>query len=330
MDHTNNFIEKNVLVTGGTGMIGIPLVDLLIEKGARVRIVSMDNPNRAHPRAEFVKADLTRIENCEQVCKGMNYVFHLAAIKGSPRATQEHPATFFVANLLLNTTMAEAARLAHAQWYLYTSTVGVYPPAEIFREDDLWKGSPSAHDWFAGWAKRMGEVQLDAYEREYGLHNTSIIRPANVYGPYDNFNPANAMVVPSLIKRAMDGENPLTVWGDGSPIRDFVHARDVARAMLFAAENRITQPLNVASGKGITIKELVEIIISNLPHRPDVVWDASKPKGDPKRLMDVARITALGFKNQVSFEAGIKETMEWYAQHRNDTDMGYNIFTKSS
>ncbi len=325
----NIFKNAKVLVAGGTGMIGLQLVKLLQEREAKVRIVSLDDPKRAPIGTEFLRLDLTSLENCVKACESMDYVFNLTAIKGSPAAVKAHPSSFFIPMLMCNTNLAEAARRARVKWYLYTSTVGVYPPAEIFHEDDVWKGFPSENDKFAGWAKRMGELQLEAYAIEYGQKKYSVIRPANVYGPYDNFNPKNSMVIPSLIKRALDGEDPFVVWGDGTPIRDFVYSRDVARAMLFAVENKIAEPVNIGSGKGISIKKLVEIIINNLEKKPKVVWDATKPKGDAIRVMDISRITSYGFKDEVSFEQGIKEVMQWYKENKDQLDIGYNIFDQN-
>jgi len=303
------FKDQRVLVTGGTGMIGRFLVDLLLQRGAIVRIASLDQPSRAHPAAEFVRADLTDMAACASACDGMDYVFHLAGVKGSPKMTQERPASFFVPVLRFNTNMMEAARLAKAKWYLYTSTVGVYQPAEILREDDVWKTFPSPNDWFSGWAKRMGELQAEAYRQEYGWESFSIVRPANVYGPYDNFDVSTGMVIPSLIRRAVDGENPLRVWGDGTPVRDFIHARDVARGMIFAVEHQISEPLNLGSGTGASIKQVVDHIVANLDHKPEIVWDPSKPAGDNKRILDSSRARGYGFEPLTSLEQGIAETM---------------------
>jgi GDP-L-fucose synthase len=322
------FKDQKVLVTGGSGMVGNQLVQLLIDQGARVRVASLDDPSRCHPQAEFKRVNLLHLENCLAACNGMDYVFHLAGIKGSPAMTAKKPASFFVPTILFNTNMMEAARQSNVRWYLYTSTVGVYAPAEVFREDDVWKAFPSENDKFAGWAKRMGELQAEAYRIESGEANISIVRPANIYGPYDNFDPNNAMVIPSLIKRALDGENPFTVWGDGSPIRDFIHARDVARGMLLAVEKGITQPINLGSGVGITIKNLVSIVLSNLPVQPKVVWDTSKPAGDKMRVMDISRARSFGFEPSVPFEQGIRETMEWYKTNKESVNRRYNVFTE--
>ena len=318
--------NKKVLVTGGTGLIGRPLVKMLIERGAKVRIASLDDSSRAHPKAEFKQVNLTRFESCMEVCVGINFVFHLAGIKGSPAMTMKKPASFFVPTISFNTNMMEAARQCGIERYLYTSTIGVYAPAEVFYEDDVWKTFPSKNDKFSGWAKRMGELQAEAYKIEYGWDKTTIVRPANVYGPYDNFSPNNAMVIPSIIKRALNGENPLTVWGDGSPIRDFIHAKDVARGMLLALEKGVGQPINLGSGVGVSIKEIVEIIVNNMKIKPKLFWDTSKPSGDKKRLMDISRAKAIGFKPMISIKDGIKEVMGWYRENKDIVNKRYNVF----
>lgn len=323
---TSIYQGKSILVTGGTGLIGRPLVESLVDMGAKVRIASLDDPSRAHPLAGFVSADLTNFRSCLDVCDGMDYVFHLAGIKGSPAMTARKPASFFVPTISFNTNMMEAARQCSVKKYLFTSTVGVYAPAEIFYEDDVWKTFPSENDKFAGWAKRMGELQAEAYKIEYNWSDVQIVRPANVYGPYDNFDPGNAMVIPSLIKRALDGENPLVVWGDGSPIRDFIYARDVAQGMLLVMEKGTGQPVNLGSGVGVTIRDIVRIIVNNMKEKPEIIWDTSKPSGDRKRLMDMCRASTIGFKPTVSLEEGIMETMEWYRNNSSIADKRYNVF----
>lgn len=324
----NIFEGKNVLVTGGTGLIGNPLVEMLIEKGAKVRIVSLDDPSKANPEAEFLWLNLLEFNNCLNACDGMDYVFHLAGIKGSPKMCMQKPASFFVPTILFNTNMMEAARQCKIERFLYTSTIGVYAPAEVFYEDDVWKTFPSENDKFAGWAKRMGELQAEAYMIEYGWDKIAIVRPANIYGPYDNFDPENAMVIPALIRRAMEGEDPFIVWGDGSPIRDFLHARDCAKGMLLVFEKMPGYPVNLGSGTGVSIRNIVEIIVSNLDSRPEVVWDTSKPSGDKKRLMNISRAKDLGFEPQITLEAGIKEVTEWYKVNQERIDKRYNVFTE--
>lgn len=327
MQSSSFFKGRRVLVAGGTGMVGRQLAALLLEQGASVRIASLDDPSRALPGTEFRRANLTRFDECLDICSGMEIVFNLAGVKGSPAMTSKKPASFFVPVILFNTNLMEAARQAGVGRYLYTSTVGVYAPAEIFREDDVWTTFPSPNDKFAGWAKRMGELQAEGYAIEYGWENISIVRPANIYGPYDNFDPNNAMVIPSLIRRAVEGENPFVVWGDGSPVRDFIHARDVALGMLLAVEKGIREPINLGSGVGITIRELVEIIVGNLEHRPEIVWDTSKPAGDRKRVMDLTRARSHGFEPTVSFADGIREVMDWYRANKGVAEKRYNVFT---
>ena len=326
----NFYKDKKILVTGGTGMIGRPLVEMLIDSGAKVKIASLDDPSRAHPEADFLRLDLTDINNCQEACREIDYVFHLAGIKGSPKMTKERPASFFVPTILFNTNMMEAARRAGVKNFLYTSTIGVYAPAEVFYEDDVWKSFPSENDKFAGWAKRMGELQAEAYKIEYGWKNISIVRPANVYGSYDNFDPENAMVIPSLIHRAITGENPLTVWGDGTPIRDVIHAKDVARGMMIALEKGVTLPINLGSGNGVTIKHIAETVSKLVPGGPiKIIWDKSKPMGDKKRLMEITRAKKLlGFKPIISLEQGIKETIEWYLKNKAHLHKRYNIFNE--
>ena len=321
------FSNKTVLVTGGTGLIGRPLVELLLAAGARVRVASLDDPSRAPAGVDFRRVDLREFSQCMAVTEGCELVFQLAGVKGSPAMTAKRPASFFVPTIMFNTNMMEASRRQGVSRYLFTSSIGVYSPAEVFHEDDVWKTFPSPNDRFAGWAKRMGELQADAYRIEYGWDKISIVRPANVYGAYDNFDPANAMVIPSLIHRVMSGENPLVVWGDGSAIRDFIHARDVARGMMAVVEQGYNQPVNLGSGQGVTIRRIAEIVASLVPQLR-VEWDTSKPTGDAKRLMDMSRANGIGFRPIVTIEQGIAETLAWYRENRDAANNRYNAFTE--
>ena len=328
---TNFYKGKKVLVTGGTGLIGRPLVDLLAKAGADVTIASLDEPSRAPKGIKFVKVDLRELSSCLEVCKGQEIVFQLAGIKGSPKMCAEKPASFMVPTVMFSFNMMEAARRSGVERFLFTSSVGVYSPAEVFFEDDVWKTFPSPNDRFAGWAKRLSELQAEAYKIEHGWDKISIVRPANVYGPFDNFDPANAMVIPSLINRATSGENPLTVWGDGSPIRDFIHSKDVARGMMLAVEKGINEPINLGSGTGVTIKEVAEAVARNVPTGAvPIVWDSEKPAGDKKRLMDMTRAKSYGFECEVSLEDGIKETIEWYLNNKDQVNNRYNAFTEKT
>jgi GDP-L-fucose synthase len=306
-------------------MIGRQLVNLLLDRGANVTIADINKPSDLQQNVEFVKANLLYFDQCQNICKGKDYVFNLVGIKCSPKVTMEQPADIMGPMMQFNTNMLEAAMQSNVDWYLYTSTVGVYTPAEIFYEDDVWKGSPSPNDWYGGWAKRMGELQCEAYEKQYGTGKCSIVRPANVYGPYDNFDLKNAMVVPSLIRKAFEND-VLEVWGDGSPIRDFIHAQDVAQGMIFAVENKITKPLNLGSGSGISIKDVAEIVASYFD-KP-IKWSPDKPSGDSKRLFSMERSNSYGFYPQISIENGLKSTINWFVNNLDKIDKKINVLNK--
>lgn len=325
------YTGRKILVTGGTGLIGQPLAEMLLAQGADVTVVSLDDPARAPKGVHFRRIDLREFSSCMEVCRDKEIVFHLAGIKGSPAMTARKPASFFVPTLMFNVNVMEAARRCRVERFLYTSTIGVYAPAAVFHEDDVWQTFPSPNDRFAGWAKRMGELQAEAYRIEYGWDKITIVRPANVYGPYDNFDPQNAMVIPSLIRRVADGENPLKVWGDGTPRRDFIHARDCARGMLLVVEKEVGKPVNLGSGTGVTIREVAETVAGFAPQGPvPIVWDKSKPAGDACRLMDMTRARSYGFECKISLVDGIQETIAWYAANRAEAGRRYNAFTETT
>ena len=320
---------KKVLVTGGTGMIGTQLVKLLLDHGAEVRVASLDDPERAHPDVEFVHGNLTDWGFCQTITGGRDHVFHLAGVKGSVGIGETRAASFLVPHLLMNTLMMEAAHQADVERYLYTSSIAVYHPSDVFVEDEAWDGPPHPTDRFAAWAKRMGELQADAYKMEHGWSQIAIVRPANVYGPHDNFDPTTAMVVSALIARVASGENPLVIWGDGSAIRDFIYARDCAEGMLLALEKGANcTPINLGSGRGRSIKELVDCVLACSDDRPDVQWDTSKPAGQAVRVMDTTRARdMLGFEAPTSLEEGVRETVEWYRSNQAKSSMRYSVFT---
>lgn len=322
----DKFRGKRVLVTGGSGMIGRSLVKMLLDRGAKITIADLTIPSDLPDGVSFKRADLRYFDQCQKlVLAEADYVFNLVGVKGSPKMCAEQPADFMVPMLQFNTNMMEAARFAKVKWYLYTSSVGVYQPAPLLKEDDVWTTFPSPNDRFAGWAKRIGELQAEAYSIQYDWNKASIVRPANVYGRYDNFDPANAMVIPSLIRKAYENDI-LEVWGDGSPIRDFIHADDVARGMIFVVENKITEPINLGSGNGIAIKTIAETI-SNKFNKP-IKWLTDKPSGDLKRIFDMSRAISYGFTNKISIEDGISDTIEWFLENKKNIDKRYNVFKK--
>jgi GDP-L-fucose synthase len=320
------FNNKKVLITGGAGMIGRALINLLLKRGALITIADLTKPTDLFEGVEHVQVDLRFFDNCLDICKGKDYIFHLAGVKGSPKMCLEQPVDFMVPMLQFNTNMMQAAFESNVEWYLYTSSVGVYSPANIFYEDTVWNTFPSPNDKYAGWAKRIGELQAETYSKQYGWDRISIVRPANVYGPYDNFNPENAMVVPSLIRKANEN-NVLDVMGDGSSIRDFIFADDVARGMVTAVEKKITEPINLGSGVGRSIRDLVQLITNNSNRENLVNWsNLTGVKGDDIRLFDTSRAESYGIKPMVSLEDGIRITTEWYLNNKEILDKRYNPF----
>ena len=328
----NYFHKKKILVTGGTGLIGIPLVKKLLLMGAEVTVASLDNEQRVPNGAIFKKSDLRYLENCETLCENKDIVFHLAGVKGSPLMTKIKPASFMTPTIMFSFNMLEAARRNKVKDFLFTSSVGVYSPAEVFNEDSVWSTFPSENDKFAGWSKRLCELQTSAYQIEYNWKNISIVRPTNIYGPFDNFDSNTAMVIPSLISRIISGENPLNVWGDGSAIRDFAFSEDIADAMIEVLEKKIHTPINLGSGSGNTIKEIVETIVSYFDHQIDVIWDTSKPRGDLKRVMDIKKAKSFGINLKTPLKEGIYKTINWYLKNHKDKNLNqrYNSFEEFS
>lgn len=321
------FTGKNVLITGGSGMIGRYLVELLLLEGAKVHVVALDDESLAPPGASYTRADLTEKQSCMKACEGMDCVFHLAGVKGSPRITVERPASFMVPLMQFNLNMMEAAWKNGVKKYLYTSSIGVYQPASVLIESDVWKTFPSSNDRYSGWAKRMGELQAEAYGVEHGWNDIVIVRPANIYGRYDNFDAdIGAMVIPSLIWRTLYGGDTLTVWGDGSARRDFLHAKDAAKGILHMMKVNPSDPINVGSGVGVSIKELVETILKVTGLSREVVWDISEPTGDSCRILDITRATDTGWSPTISLEEGIADTCEWLSENVDIVHDGYSVF----
>ncbi len=319
----SSFNAKRVLVTGGTGLIGQQVVNILCDAHAKVTIVSLDKI-KVNEQAEHVYGDLSNFDLCKDITRDMDFVFHLAGIKGSVEVTQTKPASFFVPLLMMNTNMLEACRINEVRKVVYTSSIGAYASAEVFKETENLEGPPM--DMFPGWAKRMAELQTQAYRIQYKLNNFAVVRPCNVYGPADNFDPKNAMVIPSLMHRIYHKEDPLMVWGDGSAIRDFVFSRDVAEGVILAIYYG-TGPgfVNLGSGKGFTIKELVETLHSFIDFNYD--FDTSKSSGFPRRIMDISLARELIHYNPTtSLRDGLKETWEWFVKNQDEYLKRKNYF----
>jgi len=317
------FSGENTLVTGGTGLIGRQIVKILCDAGSNVKVVSLDKI-RVDDRAEYISGDLTDFILCKKFTKDMDFVFHVAGIKGSIDVTVKKPASFFVPLLMMNTNLLEACRLNKVQKTVYTSSIGAYPSAEIFREADSNEGPPM--DMFPGWAKRMAEMQIKSYKVQYGLDNFAVVRPCNVYGPGDNFDPNNAMVIPSLMYRIYHKENPVVIWGDGSAVRDFAYSRDVAEGVILALYHGTKSGfVNLGSGKGISIKELVEALHSFIDF--NYTFDSSKQSGFPKRVMDISLAQkTLDYNPTTSLLDGLKETWNWFTRNQDEYLKKKNYF----
>jgi GDP-L-fucose synthase len=319
-----SFSGRNVLVTGGSGLIGRQIVKMLCDAGARVRIVSLDHIH-IDARATHTHGDLTDFNLCKEVTREMEFVFHLAGIKGSIEVTQSKPASFFVPLLMFNTNVLEACRLNKVRKTVYTSSIGAYASAEVFVEQAGSDGPPM--DMFPGWAKRMAELQIKAYQLQYGLDNFAIVRPCNVYGPGDNFDPQNAMVIPTLMYRIFQKEDPVTIWGDGSAVRDFAFSRDVAEGTILALYHGTKEApfVNLGSGTGCSIRELVATLGRFLDFTP---WfDAAKPSGFPKRVMDISLARDLiDYHPTTPLEQGLRETWEWFVANQDEYLRKKNYF----
>ncbi len=317
------FLNKNILVTGGTGMIGRQLVTKLCDLNSKVTSVSMDDL-KLDDRAKYIKIDLTNIDNCNEVTKDIDIVFHVAGIKGSIEVTKSKPASFMVPMLMFNTNILEASRLNNVKNLIFTSSIGAYSSAEIFIERDSEESEPPM-DFYPGWAKRMAELQIQAYKKQYAL-NWSVVRPSNIYGPGDNFDEKNAMVIPSLISKIYKKQFPLKVWGDGSSIRDFAFSGDIADGLIQCA---YFQPkcnyLNIGSGRGITIKELISSLKTVVEF--DYEFDLSKSNGFPKRVMDIEKAKKeIEYNPLTSISEGLKITWEWFINNSQEYHNRQNYF----
>lgn len=319
-----SFRNKNVLVTGGTGLIGRQIASILYEAQANVKIVSLDRI-RVHPHVDHILGDLSDFAFCREITKDVDFVFHVAGIKGSIEVTMSKPASFFVPLLMMNTNVLEACRLNRVQKIVYTSSIGAYSSAEVFKESDNSNDKPPM-DMFPGWAKRMAELQIQSYKIQYGLDNFAIVRPCNVYGPGDNFDPRNAMVIPSLMHRIYHKEDPVTIWGDGSAIRDLAYSEDVAAGVILALHCGTGSGfVNLGSGRGYSIKELVDTLHDIVPFNYE--FDTAKPSGFPRRIMDIALARkTIGYDPKTSLFEGLKKTWEWYVCNQDEHLKKQNYF----
>lgn len=323
------FKKKKVIVTGGTGLIGRSVVNKLCDYEAEVTIISLDKIN-VDERADHVFGDLTDFNFCKKVSKDKDYALHMSGIKGSVKVTIEKPASFFVPLIMMNTNFLEACRQNSIKKLVYTSSIGAYSSREIFKEEDSSFSEPPM-DMFPGWAKRMAELQIQAYKKQYDLKDYYIVRPCNVYGPGDNFDPENAMVIPTLMNRIYNKENPVVIWGDGSSIRDFAYAEDVADGVILTLIKGTGDQdfLNLGSGKGYSIKQLVESLTK--VQKFNYEFDTTKNSGFPRRIMNIDNAKKIiGYEPKVDLQDGLKRTWNWYLKNKNENDLRHNYFKNDS
>ena len=307
---------KTVLVAGATGLIGANLIEALLETGAQVRATLHEDPAAIKDdRIEYVTVDLKTPEGCTTALQNADYAFLCAADTSGAAVMVNNPMAQITGNVLINTFFFEAAVLEKLERLLFISSSAVYPDADYpVKEHEGFDGDPFETYFGVAWMKRYAEKLITFYHRRYGL-KSAIVRPSNVYGPYDKFDPERSHVLPALIRRADSGENPLEVWGAGDEVRDFIYVTDFVRGLLLALEKCAdAEPVNIASGRLTTIGECAEIILQQGGlTETQLQFDPSKPTTIPYRAVyteDGNR--RLGFEPEVSLEEGLRKTIEWY------------------
>jgi GDP-L-fucose synthase len=311
---SNFFEDRRVVVTGGAGFLGGYVVDGLKKRGCE---------HIGLPKIEDY--DLVDLKNIVRMYENMqpDIVIHLAAVVGGIGANREHPGEFFYKNLMMGVQLIEQARIRNIEKFVAIGTVCAYPKFTPvpFKEEDVWNGYPEETNAPYGLAKKMLLVQSQAYRQEYGF-NSIFLLPVNLYGPGDNFNPASSHVIPALIKKCVDaidnGLDYIECWGTGNVSREFIYAADAAEGILRATEYyNGPEPVNIGTGREITIKELAYKIAEFTGFTGGIRWDVSKPDGQPKRCLDISKAKKyVGFEAKTSFEQGLKATVDWYKANR--------------
>jgi len=305
--------NRRIVVTGGNGFLGSYVLAGLNQRGAQHVFV-----------ADIDRYDLTRVTDIKKMYDDLHpdVVIHLAAVVGGIGANREHPGEFFYKNLIMGVELIEEARKRSLEKFVAIGTICAYPKFTPvpFKEDDLWIGYPEETNAPYGLAKKMLLVQSQAYREEYGF-NSIFLLPVNLYGPRDNFDPRSSHVIPALIKKCVDainaGENQIVVWGTGTPTREFIYAEDAAEGILLATEHfNESEPVNIGAGFEISIKDLVHKIADLTGFKGEIIWDETKPDGQPRRGLDTTRAyEKFGFKARMTFDEGLKNTIDWYRKH---------------
>ena len=308
---------KNALVTGCSGLVGTHLVNKLIQEGYQVFGVDLKD-NRFLPESghfTYIQKDLSQNNAVIDVLDIIkpDVVFNCFGIKGSPLRASESPVDFLLPSFKINTEIIN--QCCHRDiWLIFVSSVGVYAPSEKFVESSVWETLPSKADWFPSWSKRMGEMLLEAHMVQYGYKKWSIVRPANIFGEYDDFS-GNGTVISSTIKKIYEADNEIESWGDGSPVRDFVYAGDVADALIKMYDFGINDVVNFGSGEEITIKSMIENLIEISGKDITIKWDPTKPLGDLRRQMDTTKQKQINLLPQTGFKEGLRKTYNFYINH---------------
>lgn len=305
--------DKTVLVTGGAGFLGSALVRTLEQRG-------LAKENIRVPRSRDL--DLRQWENCVEAVRDVDLVIHLAAKVGGIGYNMANPGSLFYDNAVMGIQLMEAARQADVKKFVAVGTICAYPKFTPvpFREEELWNGYPEETNAPYGLAKKMLLVQAQAYRQQYGF-NAIYLLPVNLYGPGDNFDPASSHVIPALIKKFVEavetGAESVEVWGTGSASREFLYVDDAAEGIALAAERYDRpNPVNLGAGFEITIRDLATLIADLTGFTGEIVWDTTKPDGQPRRCLDVSRAEReFGFRAKVDFREGLERTIEWYKKH---------------
>jgi GDP-L-fucose synthase len=325
-----DFKNKAIVVTGAAGLVGVPTVRKCLEEGAR-RVIAVDI--RVSKQLEDLKdqypnqldvrmIDLTYLNNCEGLFANSNIdiVLHIAGVKGSPARSSKQPCDYLFPMLMFNTNMIKAAFDAKVGWFVYLSSVGVYQPADIMREEDVWVTVPSKNDWYPGWTKRMGEATLESLQVQYGWDNWTVIRPSNIYGLNDNFS-EDATVISSNIWKLFNVDGDMVCWGNGSARRDFVFGDDVAQASIDVVKKEVKDIINFGCGEAVTIKETIETIVNCYQEltgqTKKIVWDETKMNGDPVRCLSPERQIKYDILPKTSLREGLTQTILSYKKQLN-------------
>ncbi len=313
-----NLTQKKIVVTGGAGFLGRFVLEKLKQRGVAEENIFVPRRN---------DYDLTQEEAVIRLYDEAQpeVVIHLAAEVGGIGANRDHPGRFFFANAAMGLHLIEHGRQRGIEKFVQTGTVCAYPKlAPIpFNEADLWNGFPEETNAPYGVAKKSLFVMLDGYKREYGLHS-AVLLPVNLYGPHDNFDLHSSHVIPALIRKCVDareaGADSITCWGTGSASREFLFVEDAAEAIVTATEKiDDPTPINLGTGQEITIRTLVELVARLSRFEGEILWDATKPDGQPRRCLDTSKAKRLmDWQAQVSFDDGLRRTIQWFETHRAD------------